>query len=134
MKRSPFLYNILSFITIALLANSCKKAETDCGSYGGITTPHYYIFWINQDFGCGNITVTMKDANGNDYNSADRTIKVFDAVAPDCSTRMIAATHAVYGLAIGKNYTYKATCSGKVWEGSIRADCEQGGCTPIQLK
>jgi len=116
MTRIQTLRIALLLFVFGPFINSCKKAESDCVSYGCITTPHYYLFWVNQDFECDNIIVTMNDADGNDYLSADRTIEVFDAVATDCSIRMNAASHAVYRLAIGKNYTYKATCREKSGE------------------
>jgi hypothetical protein len=120
-----------------LFTSSCKKKDDDnknpCGSYGGVVRPNTYLFWIDQDYSCGYITVEVKDSDGNIVAPYQAVISHASPVPPECNNESY-ARYATFDLYMGKTYTYKATCSGKSWSGSIQVPCEQNQCKTIQLQ
>lgn len=82
--------------------NSCNtvllsEANSGGGGHGEAT------FWINQDFGCGPLTINVS----NQYTG---TINYFYATEPSCG----AEGCANFTLEPG-TYTYQASCSGYTW-------------------
>jgi len=78
-------------------------------------------FWINQDFGCGNITVNL---NGN----GSSVITGYFGSAPDCSNTSGGGNFS--DLSPG-NYSFSASCSGKTWSGT--ATIQENGCLQYLL-
>jgi hypothetical protein len=132
MRKTSVLFKAV--LLTALLANfSCDKLQEDCNS-GGIIVPNYYIFWTATNPGCSSpIEVEVKDASGTPLTSNYTETTHADASAPECSYSTF-QTHATFQLFQGERYTYRATCGGRSWSGTINVPCEQNKCKPIQLK
>lgn len=133
MKRF-FKLNCLA-ILIAFGIAACKKNDNSntCGSYGGVVSPNTYLFWIDHDFACGSITVEVKDADGKIVSAYQNKISYTATSAPACNN-VNYGKYATFDLYQGKNYTYKATCTGKTWTGTISVPCEQNQCKNILLQ
>ena len=132
MKKQ--LYAV-ALCTISILLG-CKKQHDDgntFGSYGGVVSPNTYLFWIAQDFNCGHVTVEVKDKDGKAITPFQNKISYTAHAAPECSN-LNYGKYATFDLYQGKTYTYKATCTGKTWTGTITVPCEQGQCKNIQLQ
>lgn len=125
---------LLSGLALLLLSDCDKKNEDNgCGSYGGVVSPNTYLFWIAQDFNCGQITVEVKDPDGKIVTPFQSKISYTSGTAPECNSANY-GKYATFDLYQGKTYTYKATCTGKTWTGTIMVPCEQGQCEKIQLQ
>jgi len=144
MKLKPLLITacilstavLVSFFTFCFfLLSSCKKKDDggNCGSYGGVVASNTYLFWIDHDFSCGQITVEVKDADGKVVTPFQAKISYTAASAPECSN-VNYGKYATFDLYMGKTYTYRATCTGKTWTGTIIVPCEQSQCKNIQLQ
>ena len=79
------------------------------------------IFWINDDFGCGPITVNVSGAGSS-------TIVGYFNAAPDCSNT--GSGGDFNNLAPG-SYSYTASCSGISWSGSLTIT--EDNCSRIEL-
>ena len=123
------------YVLCALSLSACKKKDDGgtCGSYGGVVASNTYLFWIDHDFSCGSITVEVKDANGKIVTPYQGVISYTSATPPGCSNTNY-GKYATFDLYMGKTYTYKATCTGKTWTGTINVPCEQNQCKNIQLQ
>ena len=89
--------------------NSCATIElTDNG--GGGNGSGDVIFWINQDYGCGPISVTVNGAG------ATTITGYYNSGIPDCSNT--GAGGNLNNLPEG-NYNFDASCSGYTWNGSF---------------
>src|SRR5688572_15855886 len=122
MNRNLFV----SVLFIGLVALSACKKEDDnadpCGSYGGVVEPNTYLFWIDEDFACGQITVEVRDSDGKIVAAYQDKISYTSATAPACNNANY-GKYATFDLYQGKTYTYKATCTGKTWTGTIVVPC-----------
>jgi hypothetical protein len=129
--------SLLFLSCFVLLVLSCKKNDKDnsdpCDSYGGVVRPNTYLFWIAKDFSCGYITVEVKDTDGKIVTPYQAVISHASPVPPECNNESY-TRYATFDLYQGKKYTYKATCSGKSWSGSIQVPCEQNQCKTVQLQ
>ncbi|OQP60361.1 hypothetical protein A3860_33825 [Niastella vici] len=133
MMKKQWLTAILCAISIL---SACKKKDdggNPCGSYSGVVPPNTYIFWIDHDFSCGSITVEVKDASGKIVGPYQAVISYTSPTPPQCNN-VNYGRFATFDLYMGKTYTYKATCSGKTWTGTITVPCEQSQCKNIQLQ
>jgi hypothetical protein len=130
MKKT-LLAGLLCF---SILSACKKKTDEGCGISGGIIIPNTYLFWIDHDHSCGQITVEVKDAAGTIITPYSGMISYTAASAPACNSTSY-SKYATFDLYQGKNYTYKAVCSGKSWTGTISVPCnEQGQCKNILLQ
>jgi hypothetical protein len=124
------------FILCVLSLSACKKNDTGgnpCGTNGGITQPNTYLFYIDHDFSCGQVNVEVKDADGKTVTPYNGVISYTSPTPPSCNNTSY-GRFATFDLYQGKNYTYKASCSGKTWAGTITVPCEQGQCKTILLQ
>ena len=115
---------------------ACKKKNDNnnpCGSYGGVVSSNTCLFWIDHDFACGSITVEVKDAEGKIVPAYQDKISYTAASTPTCNN-VNYGKYATFDLYQGKNYTYKASCSGKSWTGTISVPCEQNQCKSVLLQ
>ncbi|MBX2828397.1 MAG: hypothetical protein KTR22_09545 [Flavobacteriaceae bacterium] len=78
-------------------------------------------FWINQDFGCGPISVEVTGVGGS-------SITGFFGSAPTCDNTNGGGNFS--NLPIG-NYTFTASCTGLQWEGEFTIN--EGACLQFQL-
>lgn len=130
MKKKMFT-GLLCMLSIL---SACKKNDDGgCGIAGGVVLPNTYIFWIDHDFSCGQVTVEVKDADGKAITPINGVISYIAATAPACNHDSY-LKYATFDLYQGKNYTYKASCSSKTWTGTISVPCEQNQCKNIQLQ
>jgi|GEM_PF-2424891 len=90
------------------------------GTGGGGSTTGDAIFWINADYGCGNVSVNLTGVGSG-------IITQFAASAPPCGTSGFANFS---NLAPG-TYGYSASCQGINWSGTI--DINQNTCTQFLL-
>lgn len=129
------LYGCLltSLSTLCLSACNKKNEAGGCGSYGGVVSPNTYLFWIDHDFSCGQITVEVKDSDGRIVTPFQNKISYTSPTIPECNNTNY-GKFATFDLYQGKTYTYQATCTGKMWTGTIVVPCEQGQCKNIQLQ
>jgi hypothetical protein len=127
------LYSFFMLATLSLSACQKKADDPPCGSYGGVVSPNVYLFWIAQDFSCGQITVEIRDSDGKIVTPFQSKISYTSGGAPECNSANY-GKYATFDLYQGKTYTYKATCLGKTWTGKIDVPCEQGQCKNIQLQ
>ena len=88
---------------------------------GGGNTTGDVIFWINEDFGCGNISVTI---NG----IGSTTISGYYASLPECSYTNAGGN--INDIAAG-TYNYSASCSGYNWNGTVNITANS--CLRFQL-
>ena len=118
-----------------LIFPTCKKKEDEgCGLSGGVVIPNTYLFWIDHDHSCGQVTVEVKDATGTIITPYNGVISYIAATAPACNS-ISYSKYATFDLYQDKNYTYKASCRGKAWNGTISVPCdEQGQCKNILLQ
>lgn len=120
MKQKVY---ILAFLTIELLIIvGCTKDAGDEGDNGGGgsgATTGQAIFWIQSDFGCGNITVTCGGLNR-------QITGYYSSGTPDCA----GSWGAKFTLDPG-TYNFSASCTGKTWSGTITITA--GNCSVIQL-
>lgn len=130
---SIFRFNFFAALLIVGMFSCKKTGNTGCGISGGVISPNTYIFWIAQDFGCGSITVEVKESGGAVVMPYQDQISYTSATAPDCNNTNY-GKYATFDLYQGKNYTYSASCSGKSWNGTIAVPCEQNQCKSVQLK
>lgn len=124
---------ILACIVFSLSCSKSKSSGDGCEPRGGIIPYNVYVFWIKSDFGCGPITVQVKDASGNDVASFYKQIKFLSGAAPACDPANY-TKYAFFNTNYGELYSYTASCSGKSWNGSFRVPCEPGTCENIELK
>jgi len=92
-----------------------------CGGNGGggSTSEGDAMFWMQSDFNCGNITVTL--------NGESATIsQYFSNGTPSCGV----SGCANFSLSPGV-YAFSANCSSKKWSGTITV--KAGGCSKMQL-
>ena len=125
-----------SFCMLCMLSlSACKKNDDGgtCGSYGGVVSPNTYLFWIDHDFSCGQITVEVKDSDGKVVTPFQGKISYTSGTPPECNNANY-GKYATFDLYQGKTYTYKATCTGKTWAGTIAVPCEQNQCKNILLR
>jgi len=78
-------------------------------------------FWLNQDFGCGPVTVSVS-------NVGSSTINSFFTGAPDCLNNDGGGNFN--NLPTG-NYQFTASCSGLSWDGSFTI--QENVCTQFLL-
>ena len=126
---------LASFLCVLSVLPACKKKDDggNCGSYGGVVASNTYLFWIVHDFSCGRITVEVRDADGKVITPYQGIISYTASSAPECSN-VNYGKYATFDLYQGKKYTYKASCTGKTWTGTIVVPCEQNQCENIQLQ
>jgi hypothetical protein len=86
---------------------------------GGGNEDGTLMFWVESDFGCGPISVTVNSHGGG-------TITGYYATAPDCG----ASSSANFSLPAG-TYRYSASCSEYTWDGSVTI--AQGQCFKMRL-
>lgn len=132
MKLIKGLSTSIVCIIISVIFFACKKKSNgeDC-IYGGVYQANKYVFWIDHDFGCGYITVEI--TSGQNPMKLGTAVKMWDSFAPGCSDAEY-INHTGFLLDPGVTYTYKATCTGKTWTGTIDVPCVFGACYAIQLK
>ncbi len=120
------------FLFFLLKCKTSSDSSLPCGSYGGGLPTHTYLFWIGQDYGCGQVTVQVKDNQGNiiSASSGDK-IKVWNSFEP---TNCVSTDHAVFSVIFGKTYTYRATCASRSWTGTFTASCESYACVKIKIQ
>jgi len=75
---------------------------------GGGDGPGDAIFWINDDYGCGPVSVSLNGVGTSPITS-------FFTSTPNCGTN----GGAVFSNLSPGNYSYTASCSGLTWSGSI---------------
>lgn len=93
------------------------------GGGSGGPTPGDVKFWINEDFGCGNITVNVSGVGSS-------TIDGFFFGSPgECENTDAGGNFN--NLAPG-SYNYTASCSDRNWDGSITIT--DGGCLLFELQ
>ena len=124
---------ILCFALIHYLPACKKNDDGGCGIQGGVVIPNTYLFYIDHDHSCGQVTVEVKDADGRVITPYNGVISYIAATPPACNSTSY-SKYATFDLYQGKNYTYKASCSGKSWSGKITVPCEQGQCKTILLQ
>ncbi|PKA82195.1 hypothetical protein ATE92_0320 [Ulvibacter sp. MAR_2010_11] len=108
--------------TVTIEADTCLKQLLLPGSGGGGGgTTGDVKFWINQDFGCGNISVNVSGVGSS-------TISGYFGSAPSCDNS--SAGGNFNDLNPG-NYNYDASCSGYTWQGSFTITENQ--CLQFQL-
>jgi hypothetical protein len=76
-------------------------------------------FWIQSDFECGNISVTLQ-------GQGSSTISAYYGSSPDCG----ASGCANFTVPAG-SYSFSASCDGRTWEGSLTVSENQ--CFKMQL-
>jgi|TARA_R100000306_G_scaffold11683_2_gene13758 hypothetical protein len=69
-----------------------------------------FIFWTNQDYGCGNISVSVDGIGSSTIDG------YFDSATPDCSNT--SAGGNFNNIPIG-SYSFTASCSDYNWSGSF---------------
>lgn len=120
MKQKVY---VLAFLTIELLIIvGCTKDAGDEGDNGGGgsgATTGQAIFWIQSDFGCGNITVTCGGLS-------QQITGYYSSGTPDCA----GSWGAKFTLDPG-TYNFSASCTGKTWSGTITITA--GNCSAMQL-
>jgi hypothetical protein len=109
------LKHILLIVTV-ILFNGCKKGDSSPDN--SVNKQGQAMFWLASDLGCGNITVIC--------NGVSKVIMGYYTTAPTCG----ANNTATFSLDTG-TYSYSASCSGKVWNGSITVT--NGECSKMQL-
>ncbi len=129
------IFILLPFLCIASFAGCKKDKDEDEGlcpnrSGGGIGGGHSYVFWTAKDFGCGQITVEITDQYGEVWTSQNKITGFYANFPPDCNNPTNCAAISVLH---GWKYTYRASCSGKVWTGTVPLDCDTR-CSLIELK
>lgn len=89
---------------VSISRNRCKTVLLSAADSEGQDEYGQAVFWINQDFGCGYVTVTVS-------NQYSETISTFySSGSPDCGED----GSANFSLAPG-TYTYQASCTGYTW-------------------
>jgi hypothetical protein len=117
---------------LCISISSCEEIPEEC-KLGGVVGSNYYLFWIKEDFNCGQITVTVTGPNGKQLKAINDVIKITTSFEPpDCDFQT--SNLALFALAPGKVYSYKAFCTGKSWSGTIAKTCDQYQCSIIQLE
>ncbi len=109
--------------TVTIEANTCSRQLLigSGGGGGGGNGTGDVKFWINQDFGCGNISVNVSSVGSS-------TISGYFPTAPSCDNS--AAGGNFNNLSPG-NYSYNASCNGYTWQGSFTVTENQ--CLQFQL-
>lgn len=95
------------------------RSSTFCGEDGGGDGDGEIIFWIQSDFSCGNIYVTL-DGQGSG------TIDSYYGSAPSCGSSGCANFSVPAGT-----YSFSASCDGYSWDGSITVT--DGQCYKMEL-
>ncbi len=90
-KYKQLLFIQLFFIACCLA--SCTKQEPTA-------TTTQAMFWVDSDFGCGTITVTL--------NGVSKAITGYNTSQPSCGNTYA----ATFDIAAG-NYTFTAKCNSK---------------------
>lgn len=103
---------------VTLRQNDCSQIELKSNSTGTTTKNGKATFWVNQDLGCGAITVTI--------NSQTATITSYYSSTPNCGV----SGSANFDLPPG-TYNYSARCNGLSWSGSVTI--KEDGCLLMQL-
>ncbi len=93
------------FVVFAMAIVGCKKDDSS-GSNNVNTTPTQTMFYVTQDCGVGNISVTI--------NGATKVITGYYTSAPDCG----ASSSANFDLSSG-SYSFSAAASNMTWSGNI---------------
>lgn len=110
--------------TLVINENTCSQIllqEPTGGGGGGGNDTGDVIFWINRDFGCGPISVSVSGVGSS-------TISGFFNSAPDCSNT--SAGGNFNNLQPG-NYSFTASCNGIDWNGTLNVT--QNSCLRFQL-
>ncbi|MBW2936519.1 hypothetical protein KXJ69_00280 [Aureisphaera sp. CAU 1614] len=110
--------------TVTIEANTCLRQQLLPGSGGGGgggSGTGDVKFWINQDFGCGNISVNVTSVGSS-------TISGYFPYAPSCDNS--AAGGNFNNLTPG-TYSYNASCNGYTWQGNFTVVEDQ--CLQFQL-
>lgn len=101
----------IQFFFIAFCLMSCTKQDKTA-------TTTQAMFWVDSDFGCGTITVTL--------NGVSKAITGYNISQPSCGDTYA----AIFDIAAG-SYTFTAKCSSKTWSGSISV--QDGQCNAFKL-
>ncbi|EDM44880.1 hypothetical protein SCB49_02129 [unidentified eubacterium SCB49] len=109
--------------TIDIAANTCSSELLlpGSGGGGGGDTTGDVKFWINHDFGCGNINVSVSG------NGSSTITGYFDS-APDCDT---SSGGGNFNNLQPGNYSFTASCSEYTWNGSLTVNANS--CLQFQL-
>ncbi|MEZ4859311.1 MAG: hypothetical protein R2781_10925 [Flavobacteriaceae bacterium] len=110
--------------TVTIEANSCFRQlllPGAGGGGGGGGNTGDVKFWINQDFGCGPISVVVSGVGST-------TISGYFGSAPSCDNT--SAGGNFNNLSPG-NYSYNASCSSYTWQGNFTINADQ--CLQFQL-
>ncbi len=99
--------------------NSCSRIKLADGGGGNATGD--VIFWVNQDFGCGPISVSLTGAGST-------TITGFYSSTPSCSDTGNGGN--INDIPAG-NYVLNASCTGYTWNGSVTIS--ENSCLRFQL-
>lgn len=122
-------------ITSCLPFTSCESEDKNpCGvTYGGFgMVLNTYVFWMDANY--GQLTVEVKDAKGQIQQPDNSTISVYylgGGPVQDCSASS-RQNNAVYQLAPGETYTYRAYNIERSFTGTIDLTCEQS-CSYIRI-
>lgn len=109
--------------TVTIQDGVCTQQQliASGGGGGGGSGTGDVIFWINQDFGCGNVSVNVSGAGGT-------TISGFYGSTPSCSDT--GAGGNLNNLPVG-TYSFTASCTGINWNGNITIS--EDSCLRFQL-
>lgn len=101
----------------------CSNAGGDGGGggTGGGSGTGDVKFWIDQDFGCGQITVNVEGVGSS-------TITGYYGASPDCVVDGMGGNFN--DLTVG-TYSYTASCQGYTWDGTI--NISEDSCLRFQL-
>ncbi len=91
------------------------------GGSGGNGENGGAIFWINEDFGCGNINVNVTGVGNS-------TISGYYNTEPNCSDTSLGGN---FNDLPSGNYSYTASCTNKNWSGSFTVNDDS--CSKIEL-
>lgn len=101
----------------------CSDAGTDGGGGGGGgSSTGDLLFWTDQDYGCGPISVSLSGVGNSTING------FYSNGTPNCNATGAGGNFS--NLNAG-TYSFTASCNGIDWDGSVTV--EEGGCTAQQL-
>jgi len=137
------LRHVGALFMLLLLVAACKKEEEknpllSCRPAGGgngigIANARTIMFWMAQDFGCGQpylVSIRNTETNMTNYGGlVNAFMTKFFKTQPACGTE------GAITIQVSKGYEYEYTiaCTGREWKAKLTADCSDD-CIAIELK